>query len=156
MQDASKQLAFFVLFIILAFIPGYQGFAISAQSHDNGTTNDSDFYYLLQSSIMSVLGNFATALPILQSTRISGPCYSFWVFSAMGLFSAVLSVVIYPLTNTGWSSAVSFIGTVASAASVLVLTVATAREHMTRPRSTNNFEGITKGHADRHEKCKTQ
>lgn len=156
MQDASKQLALFVLFNILAFIPGYRGFAISAQSHENGTTNDADFYYLMQSSIMSVLGNFAAALPLLQSARISGPCYFFWAFSAMGLLSAVLSVVIYPYTNTGWSSVVSFVGSVASAASVLVLTVATAREQMIGPGSRNDGEDITKGSADRNGKLKKQ
>lgn len=155
-HDASKQLALFVLFNILAFIPGYRGFAISAQSHENGTTNDADFYYLMQSSIMSVLGNFAAALPLLQSARISGPCYFFWAFSAMGLLSAVLSVVIYPYTNTGWSSVVSFVGSVASAASVLVLTVATAREQMIGPGSRNDGEDITKGSADRNGKLKKQ
>lgn len=154
MQDASKQLALFVIFIILAFIPGYQGFAISAQSHENGTTSDSDFYYLMQSSIMSVLGNFATALPLLQSARVSEPSYLFFAFSAMGLFSAVLSVVIYPFTNPGWSSVVSFVGTVASAASVLVLTVATAREQMMGPRSRHDGEHIIKGHENRNKKLK--
>lgn len=154
MQDAPKQLALFVFFIILAFIPGYQGFAISAQSHENGSTNDSDFYYLMQGSIMSVLGNFATALPLLQSTRISGTSYFFWAFSAMGLFSAVLSVAIYPFANTGWSSVVSFIGTVASAASVLVLTVATAREQMTGSVSRKSVEHTTTGDVDWNEKKK--
>ncbi|KAL1874447.1 hypothetical protein Daus18300_003465 [Diaporthe australafricana] len=155
-HDASTQLALFVFFIILAFIPGYQGFAISAQSHENGKTNDSDFYYLMQSSIMSVLGNFATALPLLQSARISGPLHYFWAFSAIGLFSAVLSVVIYPLTNTGWSSVVSFVGTVASAASVLALTVATARERMIEPRSRSDRGSTTKGRADQDAKLKVQ
>lgn len=139
-KDASVQLALFVFLVILAFIPGYQGFAISAQSHENGTISDSDFFYLMQSSIMSVLGNFATALPLLQSGRISGSSHFFWVFSAMGLFSAVLSVVIYPLANTGWSSVVSFVGNVASAASVLVLTIATAREQMAGPVSRSHGE----------------
>lgn len=154
MQDASTQLALFVFFIILAFIPGYQGFAISAQSHENGKTNESDFYYLFQSSIMSVLGNFATALPLLQSARISETPHYFWVFSATELFSAVLSVVIYPLTNTGWSSVVSFVGTVASGASVLVLTVATARERMIGPKSRSGGDSTTKGRAHQNEKLK--
>lgn len=104
---------------------------------------------------MSVLGNFATALPLLQSGRFSGPSHFFWVFSALGLFSAVLSVIIYPLANTGWSSMVSFISNVASAASVLVLTIATAREQMSGPvLSRSHGEHPTKGYADLNEKKK--
>ncbi|KAG8158416.1 hypothetical protein KVR01_011538 [Diaporthe batatas] len=153
-HNVSLQLALFILFVILAFIPGYQGFAISTQRHEIGATSDSDFYYLIQSSIMSVLGNFATALPLLQSGPTSGPSIFFWVFSAMGLFSAVLAVVIYPLATTGWSSVVSFIGNVASAASLLVLTVATAREQMSAPISRSNGEHLTKGYADQNGKKK--
>lgn len=119
-------MALFVLFIILAFVPGYKGFAVSEQSDEKGKVTDADFYFLVQSSLMSVLGNFATALPLLPSLRSSGPSRYFWAFAVLGMLSALVSVIMYPFTNTGWSAVVAFVGTVASATSTLVLAVATA------------------------------
>lgn len=153
-QDALYQLAFFVTFIILAIIPGYQGFSIAAKSNELGSATDADFYFLMQSSIMSILGDFATAQPILQSVRAAWPAQCFWAFSAVGFLSAVISVVIYPLTNTSWSSLVAFMGAVASAASVLVLTIATARQQMAGPGVRNDKASITEEPADRSGKLK--
>lgn len=139
-----------MFFIILAFIPGYMGFAISEQSDENGKVTDADFYFLMQSTLMSVLGNFATALPLLPSLRASGSSNYFWAFAVLGMLSAIVSVIIYPFINTGWSAMVAFVGTVASATSILVLVVATAR------RQTCEEDGSSTSESTTNEKRKTE
>lgn len=131
----------FVLFVILAFIPGYKGFSMSDHSSENGTVSDADFDCLLQSSLMAVLSNFATAWPLLPSMRGSGPPLFFWGVHGAGTLSAVVSFVMYSYTPTCWSSVVSFVGSVASAASVLVLAVATARERTADEEDADQLAG---------------
>lgn len=154
-QDAPAQVSLFVLFIILAFIPGYKGFAIS-ESNENGKTTDADFFYLMQSSLMSALGNFSVALPLLLSMRASRPSRYFWAFTILGILSALISVIMYPYTHTGWSTAVAFVGTVASAASVLVLAVATSKGRTAEEAENNAGESKTKDFEDRNGKSKTE
>jgi uncharacterized membrane protein YhaH (DUF805 family) len=108
-------------------IPGYKAFAISMQSSSSGSTGDADFWYLIQSSIMAVLGNLVMVVPLLKKSWFS-PAYSLmWTFFILGLAFSIISIIIYPLINTGWSSIVSFFGSIASVASVLVMTQATSK-----------------------------
>jgi hypothetical protein len=51
-----------------------------------------------------------------------------WTFQALALVFYVLSIGIYPLCNTGWSSALWFLGSVASAGSVIMITQATGKD----------------------------
>jgi hypothetical protein len=119
--------ALIMIFLITAIIPGYKGFAISIQDKHPGSTDDADFWYLVQSSIMAVMGNIVMVVPFLRKSWFL-PAYTLmWLFFTLGLIFAVTSIVIYPLLNTGWSSMLSFFGSVASAASVLVMTQATKR-----------------------------
>jgi predicted ferric reductase len=117
-----------LVFLIGAIIPGYKAFAISMQANSPGSYGDADFWYLIQSSIMAILGNVVMVVPLLKKSWFS-PAYSLmWTFFALGLTFAIISIIIYPLLNTGWSSMVSFFGSIASAASVLVITQATSKE----------------------------
>jgi hypothetical protein len=50
-----------------------------------------------------------------------------WIFFTLGLAFSIISIAIYPFFNTGWSSMVAFLGYILSAASVLVMTQATAQ-----------------------------
>ena len=76
---------------------------------------------------MAVLGNITMVVPLLKKSWLS-PGYSLmWTFCVMGLLFSVISIIIYPLLNTGWSSMFSFFGSIASAASVLVMTQATSK-----------------------------
>lgn len=120
-------IALILLFLIGSIIPGYKGFAISMQSSSSGSTGDADFWYLIQSSIMAVLGNIVMVVPLLKKSWFS-PAYSLmWTFFMLGLAFSIISIIIYPLINTGWSSMVSFFGSIASATSVLVMTQATSK-----------------------------
>jgi glucose dehydrogenase len=117
-----------ILFLIAAIIPGYKAFAISMQARAVGSTGDADFWYLIQSSIMAVMGNIIMVVPLLKKSWFS-PAYGLmWAFFALGLAFVVISIILYPLVNPGWSFMVAFFGSVASAASVLTMTQATARE----------------------------
>jgi hypothetical protein len=98
------------------------------QTSSPGSTSDADFWYLIQSSIMSVMGNIVMVIPLLRRHWLT-PAYNLmWVFFALGLFFALISILIYPFLNPGWSSMIAFFGSVASAAAVLVMTQATARQ----------------------------
>jgi membrane associated rhomboid family serine protease len=111
-----------------AIAPGYKAFALSMQDGTTGSINDADFWYLVQNSVMAVLGNIIMVIPLLRNSWFS-PAYSLmWVFFILGLASACVAVAIYPLINPGWSSMVSFFGSISSVASVLVMTQAVAKE----------------------------
>lgn len=117
-----------LMFLIAAIIPWSKAFAISWKAGGKGSTEDADFWYLIQSSIMSVLGNLIMVVPLMKKSWLS-PAYSMmWLFFSLGLVLAAVSIAIYPFCNTGWSSMAAFFGSIASVSSVLVMTQATARE----------------------------
>jgi len=98
------------------------------KSDETGSTGDADFWYLVQSSIMSVLGNLISVVPLVKGSWFS-PAYNvMWLFFIIGLASSAVSIGIYPFLNTGWSSAASFLGSIFSVASVLVMTQATGKD----------------------------
>lgn len=121
-------MAMILFFLIAAILPGYKAFAISMKSNEPGSVEDADFWFLIQSSIMSVLGSLVMVLPLLKKSWFCPAYTTMWIFFFAGVVFAVLSIVIYPRCNTGWSSVLSFFGSVASISSVLAMTQATARE----------------------------
>ncbi|EUC42962.1 hypothetical protein COCMIDRAFT_28472 [Bipolaris oryzae ATCC 44560] len=126
--ETATLIALILLFIIVATIPGYKAFALSMQDSAVGSIGDADFWYLIQSSIMAVMGNVIMVVPLFKKSWFS-PAYGLmWGFFALGLTFAIVAVIIYPLLNPGWSSMVAFFGSIASVASVLIMTQATARE----------------------------
>ena len=127
-QETATLIALILVFIIAAIIPGYKAFALSMHNSAVGTTGEADFWYQVQNSIMAVMGNIVMVVPLVRKSWFS-PAYGLmWAFFALGAVFAVMSVVLYPLLNPGWSSMVSFFGSIASVASVLVMTQATVRE----------------------------
>ncbi|KAJ6106174.1 hypothetical protein N7512_009691 [Penicillium capsulatum] len=98
------------------------------QSTSPGSVHDADFWYLIQSSIMSVLGNLTMVIPLLKKSWLS-PAYStMWIFFSLGVTFALIAIAIYPFLNTGWSSMLAFFGAISSVASVLIMTQAAARD----------------------------
>ncbi|OQE09123.1 hypothetical protein PENVUL_c007G09307 [Penicillium vulpinum] len=120
-------IALILLFLIAAIVPGYKAFSISMKSKAPGSVQDADFWYLIQSSIMSVLGNLTMVIPLMKKSWFSPAYNTMWIFFFLGVTFAIISIVIYPFLNTGWSSMLAFFGSIASAASVLVMTQAAAR-----------------------------
>ncbi|KAJ5970719.1 uncharacterized protein N7479_000637 [Penicillium vulpinum] len=128
MQEENVGLiALILLFLIAAIVPGYKAFSISMKSKAPGSVQDADFWYLIQSSIMSVLGNLTMVIPLMKKSWFSPAYNTMWIFFFLGVTFAIISIVIYPFLNTGWSSMLAFFGSIASAASVLVMTQAAAR-----------------------------
>jgi uncharacterized membrane protein YagU involved in acid resistance len=75
---------------------------------------------------MAILSNIVMVVPLLKKLWLS-PAYSLtWTFFLLGLAFSIISIIIYLLINTSWSSMVSFFGSIASAASVLVMTQPTS------------------------------
>jgi hypothetical protein len=77
---------------------------------------------------MAVLGNIIMVIPLLREPWFS-PTYALvWTFTTLDLDFSVLSIAFNPFVNPGWSSMASFFGSIASLASVLVVTQTTARD----------------------------
>ena len=121
-------MAMILFFLIAAILPGYKAFSISMKNNETGSVEDADFWFLIQSSIMSVLGSLVMVLPLLKKSWFCPAYTTMWILFFSGVVFAVLSIAIYPLYNTGWSSVLSFFGSVASIFSVLAMTQTTARE----------------------------
>lgn len=92
-----------------------------------GPTADADFWYLIQSNIMAVLGSPIMVIPLFRSSWFSPANSLMWTFSISGLIASVVSIAVYPLLNTGWSSLIAFLESIMSASSVMVVTQASAR-----------------------------
>ncbi|KAJ5160162.1 uncharacterized protein N7482_007166 [Penicillium canariense] len=121
-------IALILIFLIAAVVPGYKAFSISMKSSAPGSFHDAEFMYLIQSSLMSVLGNLVMVIPLLKKSLFSPAYGTMWMFFTLGLLFAIISIVIYPFINTGWSSMVAFFSSIASVASVLVMTQDAARD----------------------------
>jgi hypothetical protein len=120
--------ALIILFFIGAVVPGYQGFAISMRTAGAGSTEDADFWYIIQSSIMAILGNLMIVAPLLRKPWFSGIYSTMWIFFGLGCAFNALAIINYPFLNAGWSSMFAFFGSVASTASVLIITQSTGKE----------------------------
>lgn len=122
-------MALVFIFLAGAVIPGYKAFSISLKNGNiPGTTEDSNFWNLVQSSIMSVMANVVTVVPHLRKSWLS-PVYTLvWFFFLCGLVFSLLAIGLYPVCNPAWSSVSSFLGAIASTASVLVFTQVTSRD----------------------------
>ena len=112
---------------MIATIPLMRGFAISAQENSIGTTQDADFYYLIQGSVMTVLGNFLMVIPLLKESWFSPAYIWMWTFMLMSLLMCGVSVGLYLVVQTGWSSMVAFFASVAGTSAVLIVTQATVK-----------------------------
>lgn len=127
-QENVVLIALILLFLTAAIVPGYKAFSIPVKSSPPGSMGDADFWYLIQSSIMSVLGSLTMLIPLIKRSWFS-PAYSaMWIFFTLDMSFAIIAIVIYPPVNTGWSSMVAFFGSIASVASVLLMTQAAAKD----------------------------
>jgi drug/metabolite transporter (DMT)-like permease len=103
--------------VILAVIPGALGWTHSP--HVPGTKDDADFYFLIQTSLMQLLGLLTLTLPLLVRLRHpSQPWYWTWFFVGASFACSVAATVLYLYIPTEWSFTVSFL---ASAAQVFVI-----------------------------------
>lgn len=114
--------------MIGAFVPFVKGFAISSASTELGTKGDSDYWYNISNSVTAIMGNFVMVLPLLRGSWFSAPHVIMWIWFAAGLAFASLSIVTYPLCNTGWSSLLAFFATIAGFGATLSITVTVGKD----------------------------
>jgi hypothetical protein len=94
------------------FIP--LGFAWSYAQDTAGTSADMDFWFLIQNSIMQLLGIFMAIYPISKSKKPSKkPWYWALLFTILGVACSVGSLPMYLYLPKFWSGFISFAGTVA-------------------------------------------
>ena len=96
--------------------------------HESGSRDDSDFWFLLQSSLMQL----ASMVPIIfsllatHSTSLQPRLLS-WVFLGSGIVFAILAPLLYLVTPTELSAIISFCGSVAQVLIVLEAMFLTGR-----------------------------
>ncbi|KAH8803596.1 hypothetical protein F5884DRAFT_510209 [Xylogone sp. PMI_703] len=111
------------IMVLLAFVPGL--FAWQRSDDKPGSPNDADFYWLLQSSIMQLLGIFTLCVPINQNEKIPSQIkWWTWLFVAIAATSTAAAVLLYVLVPVGYSSILTFVANCAQALVVLQLALA--------------------------------
>ena len=115
-------IALIALFFATSLVPGYKAFSIAINVPEIGSISDADFWNLLQSSVISVLGSLMSVIPLMRGSCFSAAYTVTWVLWGAGCACAIISAVIYPFCNTAYSSAVSYFGSVFSLMAVLATT----------------------------------
>lgn len=67
-------------------------------------------------------------IPLVKGSWLSTPYIVTWMWFAVGLGCAVMSIVIYPLCNPGWSSLLAFCATIAGFGATLSITTAVGKD----------------------------
>ncbi|KAI8633516.1 hypothetical protein F5Y19DRAFT_413953 [Xylariaceae sp. FL1651] len=79
-----------------------------------GTVADANFYQLIAGSILQVLGLGTTLYPTLFHSKLSRPSWFLtWFLAAISLIFTILSIPLYVLLPTAWSTVIAFAGTAA-------------------------------------------
>jgi hypothetical protein len=110
------------MFFIASLIPGYKAFSISINTPGTGSTSDADFWNLLQSSVIAVLGSLMSVIPLMRRSCFSTAYTVTWALWGFGCACAIVAASIYPFCNTAWSSVVSYFGSLFSLIAVLAAT----------------------------------
>ena len=113
--------------MILAFVPFAIGFAISWSSNEAGTKGDADYWYTISGSMTAIMGNIVMVVLLIRGSWISTPHVIMWLWFTAGIVFASVSIAIYPLCNTGWSSLLAFFATLSGFGATLSITMAVGR-----------------------------
>lgn len=107
-----------ILATMIAFVPLV--LAWRASTNIPGTTEDADFYLLLQTAIMQLLGIFTALYPSTKGRNITAWIWA-QAFAIGGALCTVGSVPMYLYLPTMWSALASFFGAVAQVVTTLQL-----------------------------------
>ncbi len=102
-----------VLFgIIISTIPGYKAWQRSP-GHP-GTVSDADFWFLVQSSMMQIVGLVTIILPLAMDGRLRFRTW-FWTWLLVGLSFAcsIAPIPAYLYWPTEWSATIGYLGSAA-------------------------------------------
>ncbi|RFU30321.1 hypothetical protein B7463_g5999, partial [Scytalidium lignicola] len=106
---------------ILVFLAGIPGAIAWKQSpHLAGRRSDADFWFLIQNSILQVVGLLTIVASLLTRSRLPRqPWFWTWGFVGMSSACALAAIPLYLVVPTEWSATVSFAGSAAQAFVVL-------------------------------------
>ena len=121
-QEAITFIALIALFFIASLIPGYKAFSISINTPGTGSISDADFWNLLQSSVIAVLGSLMSMVSLMRGSCFSAAYTVTWALCCCGCACAIIAASVYPFCNTAYSSSISYFGSVFSLMAVLATT----------------------------------
>jgi hypothetical protein len=100
--------------VTLAAIPGYKAWQYSPRRP--GTVFDADFWFLVQSSMMQLIGLLTIIIPLALSGRLRTQQW-FWTWLLVGVsFScSIAPVPAYLYFPKEWSTTIAFLGSAAQA-----------------------------------------
>ena len=107
-----------LIFTLLSFFPLIPAWQRSPDLP--GSTTDPNFWLLLQSSAMQLLGLFTAVYPLWASIKTARWRWT-QIFTILGCACALAAVPIYVRLPTMWSAVVSFVGAAAQAYMTLQL-----------------------------------
>jgi hypothetical protein len=90
-----------------------------------GTTTDTDFWLLVQTSALKILGLFTAIYPIYRKSTAHAWIWT-WFFAGGGAACACAAIPLYLYIPTIWSALVSFLGAVTQAYMALQLALLVA------------------------------
>ncbi|PMD45539.1 hypothetical protein L207DRAFT_257321 [Hyaloscypha variabilis F] len=116
---------------LLVAIP-FTALAFRAASNLPGTTNDEDFWFLLQSISTQVLGLLTVVLSLRNSNELSSRTW-FWICSLMGLalLCSLASAPLYLVLPTQWSSVCGIFSNAVQAFALLQLGILSVNKDTT-------------------------
>ncbi|KAE8442195.1 hypothetical protein EG329_003724 [Mollisiaceae sp. DMI_Dod_QoI] len=80
-----------------------------------GSSSDGNFYQLLSSSLVQLLGTFTLAPTLLSKTLVGLHRILAWVLAVTSILCTVVSMPLYLYATTAWSGLLSFFGSCAQA-----------------------------------------
>jgi hypothetical protein len=103
---------------LLSVIPVAKAWQYSR--HEPGIAHDADFWFLIQGSMVQILGLLTIVIPLVGNDRmLTKQWFWTWGFIGMSFVCAVTAVPIYLYCPTEWSSMLAFMASAAQGFVVL-------------------------------------
>lgn len=100
--------------VILAAIPGYKAWQYSPRQP--GTISDADFWFLVQGSMMQIIGLLTIVLPLALSGRLMIQQWFWtWLLFGVSFLCSIAPIPVYLYFPTEWSATIAFLGSAAQA-----------------------------------------
>ena len=111
-----------VVIITIFCATAFLGVAWTYSASEIGNHHDMDFWFIVQSSAMALLGYFTAMFPLYQRSWGSPWQWSLG-FCVVGATSSLVAIPAFLLAPPFWSSALLFFGTVSQAVMTLQLSL---------------------------------
>ncbi|KIW19636.1 hypothetical protein PV08_00210 [Exophiala spinifera] len=106
------------LITLVSMVPGLIGWQYS--SHTRGTVKDANFWFLVQSCLVQILGVVITVFALFSSPRLPKQPWNWaWAFVVTSIGLTAGSVPAYLYAPTEWSTLMAFLGSTAQMCVVL-------------------------------------